>query len=96
VFLVVVAFGGYKFLNLQGKIMDLQKRVEKALESVRLHLRVDGGNVELIEVSEGGGIVKVRLTGACSCCPMAAMTLKYKVTNAIKRAVPEITEVRSV
>jgi Fe-S cluster biogenesis protein NfuA len=76
--------------------MDLQKRVEKALESVRPHLRVDGGDVELVEVSEDYGVVKVRLTGACSCCPMAAVTLKYEVTNAIKRAVPEIIEVQSV
>jgi Fe-S cluster biogenesis protein NfuA len=76
--------------------MDLQKKVEEALESVRSHLQVDGGDVKLIEVSESDGVVKVRLTGACSCCPMAAMTLKYKVTNAIKQAVPEIIEVQSL
>lgn len=75
--------------------MTLKEKVEKALESVRPHLQADGGNVELIDVSEDG-IVKVKLTGACGGCPMAAMTLQYGVTNAIKKAVPEIKEVKSV
>ncbi len=75
--------------------MTLKEKVEKALESVRPHLQADGGNVELIDVSEDG-IVKVKLTGACGGCPMAAMTLQYGVTNAIKKAVPEIKEVKAV
>ena len=76
--------------------MSLKEKVEKALESVRPHLRADGGNVELIDVSENDGIVKVKLTGSCGDCPMAAMTLQYGVTNAIKQAVPEVKEVQSV
>jgi Fe-S cluster biogenesis protein NfuA len=76
--------------------MSLKEKVEKALESVRPHLRADGGNVELIDVSENDGIVKVKLTGSCGGCPMAAMTLQYGVTNAIKQAVPEVKEVQSV
>jgi Fe-S cluster biogenesis protein NfuA len=75
--------------------MILKDKVEKALESVRSHLQADGGNVELIDVSEDG-IVKVKLTGACGSCPMSAMTLQYGVTNAIKQAVPEVKEVQSV
>lgn len=75
--------------------MTLKEKVEKALESVRPHLQADGGNVELIDVSEDG-IVKVKLTGACGGCPMAAMTLQYGVTNAIKKAVLEIKEVKAV
>ncbi|MDR1721391.1 MAG: NifU family protein [Endomicrobium sp.] len=74
--------------------MSLKEKVEKALESVRSQLQMDGGDVELVDVSEDG-IVKVALTGACGSCPMSAMTLKHEVTNAIKRAVPEIKEVRS-
>jgi Fe-S cluster biogenesis protein NfuA len=53
------------------------------------------GNVELIDVSEYG-IVKVKLTGTCSSCPMSTMTLQYGVTSAIKEAVPEVKEVQSV
>jgi len=75
--------------------MTLKEKVEKALESVRPHLQADGGNVELIDVSEDG-IVKVKLTGACGSCPMSAMTLQYGVTNAIKEAVPEIKEVQAI
>ncbi|MDR3256582.1 MAG: NifU family protein [Endomicrobium sp.] len=75
--------------------MSLKEEVEKALESVRPHLQADGGNVELVEVSEDG-VVKVKLTGACGACPMATMTLQYGVTNAIKQAVPEVKEVLAV
>ena len=75
--------------------MSLRKKVEKALESVRPHLQADGGNIELIDVNEDG-IVKVKLTGSCGGCPMAAMTLQYGVTNAIKQAVPEVKDVQSI
>jgi Fe-S cluster biogenesis protein NfuA len=75
--------------------MSLREKVEEALNSVRPGLEADGGNVELIDVSEDG-IVKVKLVGACGSCPMAAMTLQYGVTNAIKQAVPEIKDVQSV
>jgi Fe-S cluster biogenesis protein NfuA len=75
--------------------MSLKEKVEKALEGVRPHLQADGGNVELVDVTEDG-VVSVKLTGACGCCPMAAMTLQYGVTNAIKEAVPEVKEVKSV
>jgi Fe-S cluster biogenesis protein NfuA len=75
--------------------MSLREKVEKALESVRPHLRADGGNVELVDVNEDG-IVKIKLTGSCGSCPMAAMTLQYGVTNAIKQAVPEVKDVQSI
>jgi Fe-S cluster biogenesis protein NfuA len=75
--------------------MSLKEKVEKALESVRPHLQADGGNVELIDVNEDG-IVKVKLTGSCGGCPMAAMTLQYGVTNAIKQAVSEVKDVQSI
>jgi Fe-S cluster biogenesis protein NfuA len=75
--------------------MSLREKVEKALESVRPHLQADGGNVELVDVSEDG-IVKVKLTGSCGGCPMAAMTLQHGVTNAIKQAVPEVKDVQSI
>jgi Fe-S cluster biogenesis protein NfuA len=75
--------------------MSLKEKVEKALETVRPQLQSDGGNVELIDVTEDG-VVKVKLTGACGSCPMSAMTLQYGVTTAIKEAVPEVKEVQSV
>jgi len=83
------------FLKAGNKEMSLKEKVEKVLESVRPNLQADGGNVELVEVSEDG-IVKVILTGTCGSCPMSAMTLQYSVANAIKQAVPEIKEVQAV
>ncbi len=72
----------------------MRKEIESALNSIRPSLQSHGGDVELVEVD--GSVVKVRLTGACSGCPMAAMTLRDGVERALKEAVPEITEVVAV
>lgn len=70
----------------------IKEKVEAALNKVRPHLLADGGNVELVDVSEDG-IVKVRLTGACGSCPMSTMTLQYGVKKAIMDSVPEVKDV---
>jgi len=75
--------------------MFMRDKVEKALEKIRPSLQADGGNVELVEVSEDG-IVKVKLTGACRGCPMSQMTLKMGIEKALKQAIPEVKEVQSV
>ena len=75
--------------------MSLKEQVEKALEKVRPSLRADGGDVELVEVTEDG-IVKVRLQGACRGCPMSQMTLKLGIERTLKHEVPEVKEVQSV
>ena len=75
--------------------MTLREKVEKALNEVRPMLEADGGNIELVDVTEDGK-VKLRLTGACSSCPMSSMTLKMGVERVIKKNVPEIKEVVSV
>lgn len=73
----------------------MKEKVQKALETIRPHLQADGGDVELVEVTKDG-IVKVRLKGACGCCPMSQMTLQNGITKALKKEVPEIKEVQSV
>jgi len=73
----------------------MRDRVEKALDQVRQMLLVDGGNVELVDVSEDG-IVKVRLTGACCGCPMSSMTLKMGIEKLLKKEIPEVKEVIAV
>ncbi|MFH1504160.1 MAG: NifU family protein [Candidatus Omnitrophota bacterium] len=73
----------------------MKEKVEKALEEVRPALRADGGNVELVDVTEDG-IVRVRLTGACGCCPMSTYTLKLSIEQTIKEKVPEIKQVEQV
>jgi Fe-S cluster biogenesis protein NfuA len=73
----------------------MREKVEQVLEKVRPSLQADGGNVELVDVTDDG-IVKVKLTGACRGCPMSQMTLKMGIEKALKQAIPEIKEVQSV
>lgn len=73
----------------------MKQKVEKALLKVRPSLQADGGDVELIEVSEEG-VVKVKLTGACGGCPMASMTLKAGIERILKEEVPEVRRVEAV
>ena len=72
----------------------MKEKVEKALDKIRPALQADGGNIELVDVTDG--IVKVRLTGACGGCPMSQMTLKMGVERALKQQVPEVKSVESV
>ncbi len=73
----------------------MQEKVEKALLKVRPSLQADGGDVELVEVTDEG-VVKVRLTGACGSCPMASMTLKAGIEKTLKEEVPEVKRVEAV
>ncbi len=73
---------------------DLKKSVEQALTKIRPMLRRDGGDIELVEVSNG--IVKVRLTGACKGCPMSQMTLKQGVEKLLMKEVPGLKQVQAV
>lgn len=68
------------------------EKVKKALEIVRPMLQRDGGDVELVEVTDDG-VVKVRLHGACAGCPMSQMTLTQGVEQILKQHVPEIKSV---
>lgn len=72
----------------------MRKKVEIALNKIKLSLLADGGGVELIDVKDG--VVKLKLTGACSCCPMAAMTLQNGIARVLKEEIPEIKEVIAV
>ena len=73
---------------------DLQKSVEQALSKIRPLLQRDGGDIELVEVTDG--IVKVRLTGACKGCPMSQMTLKQGVERLLLQEVPGLKQVQAV
>ncbi len=72
----------------------MQDKVEGVLDKIRPSLKLEGGNVELVNVSDG--TVKVRLTGACGGCPMAAMTLKMGIERMLKKEIPEVKEVVAV
>jgi Fe-S cluster biogenesis protein NfuA len=72
----------------------MKEKIKKALADIRPALQADGGDVELVDVENG--VVKVRLTGACSGCPMSQMTLKQGIETYIKKEVPEILSVEAV
>jgi Fe-S cluster biogenesis protein NfuA len=73
----------------------MKEEVQKAIDLIRPSLQADGGDVELVDVTEDG-IVKVRLTGACRGCPMSQMTLKMGIEKMIKKQIPAIKEVVAV
>jgi len=70
----------------------LNERVNAAIQDVRPSLQADGGDIELVSVSDDG-IVKVKLTGSCGSCPYSIMTLKQGVEAYLKKVVPEVKEV---
>lgn len=72
----------------------MEDKVRDALEGIRTYLQADGGDVELVEVTEDG-VVRVRLVGACHGCPMAAMTLQNTIERMLKEEVPEVTAVEA-
>jgi Fe-S cluster biogenesis protein NfuA len=77
-------------------MMDaLHRKVEEALDTIRPYLEADGGNVEVVEITEGS-ILKLELKGACKTCNMSHMTMKAGIEETIRRAVPEIKEIISV
>ena len=73
----------------------MEEKVQKALEQMRPFLQADSGDVELINISKDG-IVKVKLTGACSTCPLSVMTLRAGIERALMREVPGIRRVEAV
>ena len=70
----------------------MRDKVEKVLAKIRPMILADGGNVELVEVTDDG-VVKLRLTGACYGCPMSQLTLKMGIERTLKEEIPEIKEV---
>jgi Fe-S cluster biogenesis protein NfuA len=72
----------------------MKEKVQKVIDQIRPSLQADGGDVELVDISEDG-VVKVRLTGACKGCPMSQMTLKNGIEKFLKKQIPEVKEVIS-
>jgi Fe-S cluster biogenesis protein NfuA len=75
--------------------MIAESDVRNALDEIRPALQADGGDVELVEVTEDG-VVRVRLQGACQGCPMSAMTLKNGIERVIMEKVPGVVEVEAI
>lgn len=75
--------------------MEFKERVQEALDLIRPALQADGGDVELVDVSDDG-VVKVALQGACRGCPMSQLTLANGVERVLKEQVPEVQRVEAV
>ncbi|NUN69853.1 MAG: NifU family protein [Bacteroidetes bacterium] len=73
----------------------MNEKVQRSLETVRPFLQADGGDVELVRVTEDG-FVEVKLTGACVGCPMSRMTLRAGVERRLLKDIPEIRRVEQV
>lgn len=73
----------------------MRDEVQSALDMVRPQLQADGGDAEIVEVTDDG-IVKLRLTGACGGCPMSQMTLKMGIERILKEKVPAVKSVEAV
>lgn len=71
------------------------QQIEDALDDIRPHLAVDGGDVEVVEVTEDL-TVRVRWLGSCESCTMSAMTMKAGVEQAVKARLPQIRAVEAV
>jgi Fe-S cluster biogenesis protein NfuA len=72
----------------------MKEKVEAVLNQIKPALQADGGDVELVDISDG--VVKVRLTGACAGCPMSTMTLRMGIERVLKEQIPDIMEVVAV
>lgn len=72
----------------------MKERVQEVLDRIRPALQADGGDVELVDID--GGVVKVRLVGACAGCPMSQLTLTNGVERVLKEQIPEVDRVEAV
>ena len=75
-------------------VIDIEKKVEDAIEKIRPAVQMDGGDVEFVSLEDN--VVVVRMSGACSGCAMANITLKQGIEQAVREAVPEIERVDAI
>ena len=67
----------------------MRENVERVLERIRVGLKSDGGDIELVDIKDN--VVYVKLKGACGSCPMSTLTLKNWVEANLKKEIPEIS-----
>jgi len=72
----------------------LKEKVEEVLEKIRVGLKAEGGDIELLDIRDG--VVYVRLIGACGTCPMSELTMKNWVESTLRKEIPEVTMVKAV
>ena len=75
---------------------EIREKVLQSLATIRPYLVADGGDIELVDVDESTGVVKVKLTGACAGCPMSQLTLQMFVEKKLKDTVPGVSRVMNI
>ncbi|WP_068474107.1 NifU family protein [Saccharicrinis aurantiacus] len=75
--------------------MEYTDLVEKALDEIRPYLKADGGDIELVEITDDL-VVKVQLKGACVDCPMSYQTMKNGVEQVVKKVLPQVKSVEAI
>lgn len=75
--------------------VELADKINLSLSELRPHLHADGGDMELVEITDDG-IARVKLLGACSDCTMSMMTIKAGLEEAVKKIAPEIVAVEAI
>jgi Fe-S cluster biogenesis protein NfuA len=78
------------------KVESVKQQINSALDEIRPHLQMDGGDVDFVEFDEVTGVLKVKLQGACHGCPMAQITLQEGIGRVVKEKVPAVKEVLAV
>lgn len=79
-----------------GGSMSKEGQILAVLDQIRPALQADGGDVEFLSFDEDGGIVHLRLMGACESCPISMFTLKEGIEKRIRNTVPEVIEVLAI
>ena len=74
---------------------EILARIEMSLDTMRPYLKNDGGNVEVVELTDDMNL-KLRLLGNCGTCPQSVFTMKAGVEEAVLKSVPEVKSVEAV
>jgi Fe-S cluster biogenesis protein NfuA len=78
-----------------SKKKELIEAIDKALDDVRPHLAIDGGNVEVMDITDSMK-VRIKWLGNCENCTMSALTMKAGIEDTLKNKIPEIQGVEAV
>jgi Fe-S cluster biogenesis protein NfuA/nitrite reductase/ring-hydroxylating ferredoxin subunit len=69
--------------------VDVNIRVEQALDRIRPYLGSHAGGVEYFGIDEAG-VAHLRLDGSCHGCPSSTVTVRMTIEEAVLKAAPEV------
>ena len=75
--------------------LSLEERVEKALNIIRPYLHKDGGDIEVVKITDKKELI-LQFTGTCESCKMNMITMKSGIEETIIKEIPEITRVEAI